>query len=267
MRQSYPLDDVIKKVGEPIKDLSSGQKLVAIDKKTGKLLKKSFFNQFLKDAEYYLVCSGTQANYEFIYSEKSGFSFTIKSQVSCNIENAEKIAEALCLETHPGIKLEQEITTYIRDFIREYREELLNNFSEDEDKAKKKLEDCIAGNVRKKIFLKIDDVQVSLDESKLKPHIIENQHFTILVNDCNEELDLELRAELIVDPENKIKAIFNYEKRNVLTKFVKESIKNYLHDNISLQKFYYELSFSVYEELKKYLNSVLKEQGLQIYLL
>jgi hypothetical protein len=266
MRQFYPLDEVIKKVSEPIKDLSSGQKLVAIDKKTGELLKKSFFNLFPKDAEYYLVCSGTQASYEFIYSEKSGFSLTIESQISCDIENAEKIAEALCLETHPGIKLEQKITKYVKECIRTHQEELLNNFSKDEDKAKKKLEDCIVQNVRKEIFLEID-VQVSLDERKLKPYSIETQHFPILVNDCNEELHLELRAELIVDPKNKIKAISNYEKRNGLTELVKESIQNYLYDNISLQEFYYELGFSVYTGLKKHLNSVLKEQGLQIRLL
>jgi hypothetical protein len=266
MIQSYPLDDVIRKVSEPIKEPSSAQKLVTIDKKTGKSLEKAFFKQFLKDTEYYLVSSRTQADYKFIYNDRvfgtGSFSLVIETQVSCDIENAEKIAEALCLETHPGVKLEQEITKYVGEFIRKHREEFLNNFPQ----AITKLTSFIVENVQKKILLAID-VQISLDGSKLKPYIIETQHFLILVKDCNEELDLKLRAELIVDPKNKIKAISNYEKRNGLNELVKESIKNYLHSNVSLQEFSYGLKTIVYEKIKNDLNSVLANYGFQVRVL
>ena len=267
MRQFYPLDKVIKKVPEPVKNLSSGQKLVSIDK-TGKALQnKSVLGinvgNLFKDAEYYLVSSGTQADDKFIYNDKvfgaGSFSFVIEYQVSCEIENAEKVAEALCLDTHPGAKLEQKIEKYVKDFIRKNREEFLNNFPQEI----KDLRNFLIDKVEADISLTID-VQISLDESKLNPFFIESQHFPVLVKDCNEELDLELRAELIVDPKNKIKAISNYDKRSGLSDLVKEEIKHYLLSNVSLQEFYYELKTSVYQKLKKHLDSILAEQGLQI---
>lgn len=270
MRQFYPLDKVIKKVPEPVKNLSSGQKLVSIDTKTGKALQnKSFLGigNWLKDAEYYLVSTGTQADDKFIYNDKvfgaGSFSLVIEYQVSCEIENAdenaEKVAEALCLDTHPGAKLEQKIEQYVKDFIRKNRYEFLNNFPQEIEKLKQ----LIIDKVKTEIFLTID-VQISLDQSKLNPFFIESQHFPVLVKDCNEELDLELRAELIVDPKNKIKAISNYDKRSCLSDLVKEEIKHHLLSNVSLQEFYYELKTSVYQKLKRHLDSILAEQGLQI---
>jgi len=267
MRQFYPLDKVIKKVSEPVKNLSSGQKLVSIDK-TGKALQnKSLLGMsvgnWFKDAEYYLVSSGTQADDKFIYSDKvfgaGSFSLVIEYQVSCEIENAEKVAEALCLDTHPGAKLEQKIEKYVKDFIRKNREEFLNNFPQ----GIKDLRNSLIDKIEADISLTID-VQISLDESKLNPFLIESQHFPVLVKDCTEELDLELRAELIVDPKNKIKAISNYDKRSGLSDSVKEEIKHYLLSKVSLQEFYYELKTSVYQKLKIHLDSILAEQGLQL---
>nr|MDZ8023048.1 hypothetical protein [Nostoc sp. SerVER01] len=253
-------------MNEPVKNLSSGQKLVTIDKSTGKALSnKSFLGigNLLKDTEYYLVSSGSRAEDKFVYSDKvfgtGSFSLVIEYQVSCEIENAQKVAEALCLAPHPGAKLQQKIEKYARDFIRKHRDEFINDFPQ----GIKNIIKFIIKEVETEVFLTID-IQISLDESKLKPYLIESQHFRVLVQDCNEELNLELQAELIVDPKNKIKAISNYDNRSSLSDLVKEEIKHYLFSTVSLQDFYYDLKTSVYQRIKTNLNLVLADQGLQI---
>lgn len=266
MKQFYPLDKVIKKVSKPVKNLSSDQTLVTIDKKTSKALpEKSFLGieNLLKETEYYLVSSDTQADDHFTYNDKvfgtGSFSFVIKYQVSCEIENAIKVAEALCLENHPGAKLEKKLEKYIKDSIRRNRDDFLDNFSQEIKNLRKFLVD----KVENEIGLTID-CEISLDGSKLKPTIIASKHFPVLVKDCNEELDLGLGAELIVAPDSQIKAISNYEKRSILPEFIREKVKQYLLENISLQEFYYKLKTDVYQKIKNHLNSIVAQQGLQI---
>lgn len=271
MEQFSPLDRVIKKVAESdTKNLSPGQILVRIDKETGKAVKnKSLFGigNFLKDIEYYIVSIGTQAEDKFTCKNKivgaGSFSLIIEYQVSCEeIENAEKVTKALCLDTNREAKLENKIEKYVRNFVRKNSDEFINDFSQAINDLKK----IIRNKVETELFLAID-CQISLDESKLKPFLIESQHLRVLVKDCNEELDIELRAELIVDPNNRIKAISNYEKRNGLSDLVKETTRQCLFRNISLQEFYYELKTSVYEKVKNHLNEILANLGFQIKVL
>jgi hypothetical protein len=264
MQQSYPLDKAIKKVSKSFTNLPPNQKSVTINKETRKVHRQNFLGGlFPANVEYYLITSDTEVGDSFTYNHKiidvGSFSLIVEYEVSIKIENAEKVAEALCLETHPGVRLEQHIRKHIKDSIRKNPEEFLKNFPQWLIGFRKSLADKIETDT----FLTIEDIQISLDESKLKPFLIESQHLPVLVKDYNEELDLELRLELVV--RNKIKAISNYEKRSSLSNFVKDEIKNYLFCNISLESFYYDLKTKDFiKKLKTHLDSVLVTQGLQI---
>lgn len=269
MNQHYPLDKVIKQISEPTKNLAAGQKIVTIDKKDDKaILGKSFFGvgNLFKDTKHYLISSNVQAEHSFTYNDKvfgaGDFSLIIEYQVSIEMKNAEKVAEALCLDNHPGIVLEQNIETCLRHYIHRNSEVFFSDFSQWIKDIKKFLVEKIWSELHLNI-----DVQISLDDSKLGSHLVEPQHILVLVKDCNEELDLKLKAELIVDPKNKVKAISNYEKRKNLSDVVKEEIKSYLLKNISLQEFYYELKTSVCQDLKIHLDSILVNYGFQLRLL
>jgi hypothetical protein len=269
MNQHYPLDRIIKQISEPTKNLSSGQKIVTIDKKTAKAMQgKSFFSigNLLKDTEYYLISSNTQAEHSFTYNDKvfgaGSFSLVIEYQVSIEMKNAEKVAEVLCIENHPGIVLEQNIEKCLRDYIRRNSE----SFSSDFPQGIKDIKRFVIEKIQSELSL-IIDVQISLDASKLEPYLVESQHILVLVKDCNEELDLKIKAELIVDPKNKVKAISNYERRKSLSAIVKEEIKNYLLKDIFLQEFYYKLKTTVCQKLKIHLDSVLVSYGFQLKLL
>lgn len=269
MNQHYPLDKIIKQISDPAKNLSSGQKIVTIDKKDYKaILGKSFFGvgDLFKDTEHYLISSNVQAEHSFAYNDKvfgaGSFSLIIEYQVSIEMKNAEKVAEALCLDNHPGIVLEQNIENCLRDYIRRNSEKFSSDFSQ----GIKDTKEFLIKKIQSELHL-IIDVQISLDDSKLGSYLVESQHILVLVKDCNEELDLKIKAELIVDPKYKIKAISNYEKRKNLSDVVKEEIKSYSLKNISLQEFYYELKTSICQNLKEHLDLILVNYGFQLRLL
>jgi hypothetical protein len=265
MQQSYPLDKAIKKVSKSFANLLPNQKLVTINKETGKVHRQNFLGGlFPANVECYLITIDTEVGDSFTYNHKlidvGNFSLIVEYEISIKIEDAEKVAEALCLETHPGVRLEQNIQKHIKDSIRENRKEFLENFPQ----WLITFRTALIGKVETDTSLTIEDIQISLDESKLKPFLIESQHFPVLVKDYDGELDLEIRVELVTDSRNKIKAISNYEKRSNLSDFVRSEINHYLSKNVLLQSFYYDLKTTVYQGLKGHLDSVLVSQGLKI---
>lgn len=265
MNQGTFLDRVIRQVHETTKANSYTEKVVIIDKKKGKAIpKKPLFGGNFK---FYIVANNDDAAniaerknlickvIDFANDCEIGISITYRA--SCNPGNEERVAEALCHSQSPSSELDNKIKKWIARFPQNNTASFLENYFFQVEQ----LREYLTNNVQEEVGISLH-LKISLDkEEQLRTFPIDNIQFSVYVNDCNDELSLQLSTELIVDEQNKVKAILNYGRELLLANVVKAEVKNYLSKNVTLHKFCYHLKDTVRQELLHNLNRILINYG------
>jgi len=270
------LDKVIKKIDKAVyqdcKDkLPKTKKIVVIDAKSGQSLdEKRFSLSFSQQRIYFLV--GNENNSEnFVISEirklpitdfASGRSIDInvRYRVSCHPGNEQAVALALFdKEKKPGEIFEDKLFSWLNkikfsDITTNFTEELLENL------ANKIVNTAKETGLNLELSLKLE-----LDESKrLKPYSPNSDNFSVLLKDFEEEVPFKFETRLIIPEDGKINAILNYNNLENLEGILQESIRDYLHENISLYDFCYKFDESVRSGLISYLDKNIKAHGRKI---
>lgn len=267
MSQANFLDTVIRKADAATKANSSTEKVVIINRKTGEVIPKK--RLFGGNLAFYLV---SNTNDDSNIAERQALPCNVKDfdnrelcifvtyWASCEPENEDKVAKSLCSDNLPGDELDKKIKKWIAKFTRNDAAGFIDNYFT----LKSELIKFVKANVQQEVGLNLE-MKLSLDkEDQLKPFPIEPIQFSVHVCDCDDELYLQLRTELILDEQNKVKAILNYGRDILLVNLVKIAVKKYLIKNITLHQFCYELKNTVRHELVKHLNRILSDYGRQV---
>ncbi len=272
MAQILALDTVIKKINAYEKPDADAQKIIIINAKNRKVVKKNILGSF-GNLRYYRVSNDSDALNIVDKIEIPGFrlpghensvdvSLSLMA-VSCRPGNEEQVASALFHKSDSPVKvLEGHI---IRWFI-EYSRYDLNRLIENYFKSRGGLQDEIKTWVLKETGLSLFQVTLSLDAEKSSgPIPVVKDHLAIRVKDYGEEQDLSLEAELEVDEGNKTNAILHYSKNQELNQLVLQEVRSYIKQNVSMQQFCTELNHGpVKEKLINHLNDALKPAGRKV---
>ncbi|MCL1469126.1 hypothetical protein [Argonema antarcticum] len=276
MSQTNSLVKVIREIDaktreEKAKAKSSDEKVVIIDKKKWQAVpKKPLFG----DLAFYLVCNNNDPSNiaerqalpyyltYFVTGEKLGISITYWA--SCEPGNEEKVAETLCRGKTLGEALDKKIEKWIADFTRNDASVFLENYSI----QLAKLREYVKIKVKEEVGINLE-LKLSLEkEAQLQPFTIPSFPMDVYVSDCDDTLELQIQTELIVDENNKVKAIFNDVKDALkwreLVKQFKSEVKNYLLRQITIDQFSYELKDTVRDQLVAHLNSILINYGRKV---
>jgi hypothetical protein len=270
MSQVYPLDNVIrlsKRPGKNQEDSHMG-KLIILDVNRKKVLGKDPKIKFGRDLRYYYVFFHTSARNETEYrigDFPSDQSIVVKIKYEAKVEpqNEETVVLSLYDGNNPGVVLNNLIENWIRDFIESkksngvqpildfynYRVELMEYL------CKKASQD--AGiSIEFSISLKY--------EEDLKEVEICSDNFPVRVKGYDDEINLAFKIGLAINEKNKIYAILNYTKLDSLEKFLQSKLKGYILENTTLDQFVFDLNGTLKDDLKRFLNEVLKEKGREV---
>ncbi|MDZ8260411.1 hypothetical protein [Nostoc sp. ChiQUE01b] len=261
MSQVYPLDKVIRKVDAATKaNFSNREKIVIIDSRSKEII-SGWKRLVTGNLAYYLVANTNDAanitECKALICQLKDFAndrevtISINYQASCQPGNEEKVAQSLCGDHKPGEQLAEKIQSYIDKFSRSKAADFIENYSINK---LIELQNFVQNEVTQEVGLKFD-LRLSLaNEEYLKPFSTGLIQFPVHVRDCTDDLDLQMQIELIVDEQNKIKALANFGKEVLLVNLVEEEVKKYLLENITLHRFCYELKNTVSNEVIAYLN-------------
>jgi len=272
MNTNNSLGKVIQEVDAKTKAISADEKIVIIDKKKWQAIpKKPLFGG---DLAFYLVRNDNDPSNiaertanpyyltYFITGEKLGIAITYWA--SCEAGNEEKVIAYLCRGKTLGEALDKKIEKWIADFTKNDASVFLENYS------------VQLARVREYVKIKVkEEVGINLElkltfekEAQLEPFTIPSFPMEVYVSDCDEPLQLQIQTELIVDENNKVKAIFNDVKNAAkwreLVRIFKNEVKSYLLHHITIDQFSYELKDTVRDQLVAHLNSILIDYGRKV---
>jgi hypothetical protein len=259
MSQRYPLDPVIRRVNysELPKPNSTSKKGVMLDKTGKHLPKKPLFGE----VRCYLVSA-----LDFARGEISGckiedistglaISLQVTYEVSCQLEQAVQVVQALHDGPHPGAVLEEFICRWLREFASSQKhkdEPFIQGYfhgikKQAEDKLKQRAKEDIGLMLEARLSLKHAD--------KIKQLQIHSQFFPVRVKDYSEELSLKIaEAMLQVNEDKKIYIVATNEQESQLQQLLQEKIGVFLRENVILQEFVYQLNGQLRDKLVTYLN-------------
>lgn len=273
MSQTRSLDVVIRKVEAGTRPNSSAEKIVVINHKKKKAMDRdSIFDRLLGDLSYYLVSNTDDSenvakyyvsvfNIEDIENDRS-VGLSISYWASCDPGNEKKVAEALCEGEHPGAALEKIIKKYIGAVIDHNEAKFIDSFFNE----RASLQNKISSRAQAELGLNLT-VKLNLDgeEIALRPLKIDTRFFPVRVKDFDEEQSLQVICELPVNEDNKIYAIAFRHRAVMLESVVKEVVRGFLGNQVSLEVFCTELNEkSVIPELTKRLNERLYREGRRV---
>lgn len=277
MSQANSLDKVIREIDAKTKDqkvkaLASDEKIVIIDKKKWQVIpKKPLLGG---DVAFYLVRNNNDPSNiaerqatpyyltYFVTGEKLGISITYWA--SCDPGNEDKVVQSLCRGKTLGDALDQKIEKWIADFTKNDAAVFLDNY----DAQLAQLREYVKIKIKEDVGIKIELRLAFEKEAQLEPFAIPSFPMEVNVSDCDDILDLQIQTALIVDSNNKVKAIFNdakdARKWPELVKQFKSEVKNYLLHHITIDQFSYELKDTVRDQLISHLDSILIHYGRKV---
>lgn len=182
----------------------------------------------------------------------------IDYEVSCPAGEEETVLYALCAgNLKPQEELERRIQTYVAEYSRLDGGRFIDSYTFEVPK----LTNLIINSIQRETGLCFR-ARIVLDrESEVQPFVIQPTSFSVRVQDCDDALDLQLNAELIVDEKEKVRAILAFGREFELANIIKDGIREYFRKNISIQQFYSCLSTSVRNEVSNHLNGLIAEYG------
>jgi hypothetical protein len=183
--------------------------------------------------------------------------------VKCENGNEEKIVLSLHKGETPTAVLNRLLHTLVLDFAAEKRKSggnLVLEFFQ----YREELKHHLAEKVMEKIGLEIEVVLDLEHEKDLDIFTVKSGDFPIRVKDYDKEISLKFEAGLKVNEKNRIYALLYYSKLNELEAYMREHIKKFTLENVSLHEFVYDLHSDYRKKLIAELDKKLDNQGREI---
>jgi hypothetical protein len=284
MSQTYPLDRVIRIVESGQPSNSPAEQIVVIDNESRQaieivdakgrtqlerigLLRRAFIER-----KYFLVANNSDIRNEAEgrvstfslrdFARKWTLGLDVSYLASCRPGNEAKVAEALCVGSHPGAVLNDLVTRWLKEFAGADPGDLIENYYS----RKTELEDYIAAKALDEAGMNLKVVvRLPSEREALEPIRIRALHFPVRAKDGEEEEPLKLEAEVQVDPQRKIYAVLYRSQSDRVEELIRTRTREFFAANVSLHKFHSELrSSGLKAELTSYLDAVLRPFGRKI---
>ena len=278
MPRVYVLDNVIMKLNEAdVSEQSSSltKKVIIIDAKTKQVLDKKPRITFGRQLEFFLVSNendprnvaeGSIPGFAIgDFSTDRKIDIFVKYQVSCPSGHEKDVAEALfdIDSATPGIVFEGKLLNWLKsyanqeirfsDFTTDYSRQLL-------DLQKHAITEAEVIGLRLRLRLSLE-----LDESnKLKPFPVDLGDFPVLLNDFEEEINFNCRANLSIAENGKVNAILSYGRLGELKNILQAEIQSYLRKHVSLYSLCYDFEEYIRRRLVANLDKTLASHGRRI---
>jgi len=263
------LDKIIRSVQSRPKVLSTSEKFVMIDCKTGKAVAARPWFGFGEVKSFLVVNENSDARMvevkvptipiqEIEHDDPIGLNFTC--WVSCPEGKEEALAEALYdPELTPSDKFERVIGRWVDDFVSHDPADFISHYF-----AKKKtLRDYIVERARTQMGLKMQ-LRFALDDEDNSFGIrdIITEPFLVRAKDYHEPQDVTIECKLEIEPSTKIYANVYRKRVPALTDALVHDTQSFFERNVTLEQFYDDLNQrDIVEPLKKILNDRLRQEG------
>ncbi|NER99808.1 MAG: hypothetical protein F6J86_39380, partial [Symploca sp. SIO1B1] len=276
--QTNSLDKIIREIDTKTVDAKNKsrfpeEEIVIIDRETWQAVPNKSWSWFRNLAFYLVSNTDNPTNVaerqarpyyltNFATGQKLGVSITYWA--SCDPGNEAKLVEALCRGKTPGDALDKKVEKWIADFTKNDASIFLENYPVQlarlREHVRIKLKEEVGVNLELKLSLE--------KEPQLEPFSIPAFPLEVYVSDCDEPLELQVQTELVVDDNNKVKAIFHdvndAQEWQELVKLFKSEIKKYLLQYINIDQFSYELKDTVRNQLVVYLDKIMVNYGRRV---
>jgi hypothetical protein len=266
MEQTYCLDKVIQRVDKSTQTSSPSRKVVQVDREAGP--RRRWFG---RDLKYFLVsntldnrnvaeCDGPVC-YVKHFATGRNIGIRVKYEAKCKPGNEERVARALGNGIHPGAALDEFISKWVIDFTTDASLDFIDNYYSQEPELRKYLAKCADGEVGLTLQFKL----MLEGERSLAPIELSSELFPVQVSDYPGEQNLKLTGRLQVEEEHKINAIVYSNRRHDLDRRIREHLREYFADKVSLQQFCDDLNKEAFRRgLEAFLNTWLKLEGRRI---
>ena len=248
MNSVNSLDKVIRKVdGNTKVNAGVTEKIIVLDKQTGdivptwkRLIRGNFLYYFVannKDTSNFVESKGLICKIKDFINDRE-VAISVNFRASCSVGNEEKLAKALLGNNHPGEQLAEKIQIFFDEFSRKKATDFIESYSINQ---LRELQNRVEKQVIEQIGLNFELRLALAYEEKIKPFSTGIIEFPVHVSDCNDELNLQLKIELVVDEQNKVKALANLGHEILLVNLIEQEIKKYLFEKTTLHKFCFHL--------------------------
>jgi hypothetical protein len=267
------LDNVIRTIDEAeAKNLviSDTKKLILIDKKTGKHLKKKPLFDFRGTLVRYIVhndrgsdnIARSEITTHKIVDKKGEISvnFTLIYFVRCPMHNEFRVAEGLFdVEKTPSVILEEHLIRAMHNFMDERYPQNADAFCRDYPRSKELMQDYIEQYITKVSGLHTE-IQIKIhNEDNIKDEY-RDKHISIMPNDSDEYIKVHFKANLQIEKLHEIYAMVHHAKRNNLESILEKEIKYWCRKHGTMHDIVYGSNI-LKSNLITYLNTVLIQYG------
>lgn len=263
------LDKIIRPVQSRPKVLSTSEKFVMIDCKTGKATAARPWFGFGEVKSFLVVNRNADVHtvehqvptipvHEIENDRSIGLNFTC--WVSCSEGKEEKVAEALYdPEQSVSDKFDRLIRRWVDDVVDVNPTDFIHRYFE----RKKELCDKIVELARTQIGL---NLQIRLvlegEDTSFAVREIKTESFHIRVKDYHEQQDLNITCQLDIEPSTKIYANVYRKRVDRLKDTLMRQTQLFFEHNVTLEQFYDDLNQrEIVDPLKKVLNERLRREG------
>lgn len=266
MTEDGALDKVIREVSQAVMPRSRAERRIIIDTAVGRVVESA---SEAYAARFFIVTNNSlgsdAAKYEVVLTlgldDDRSLGIRVNCLISCNAGYEGEAALALSSGPSPAESLKKAIEDWVRVYTSGRGSEFMNNYPDERER----LEEYITALAFSDLGL---DIQATvslggedlLETIKLWPMV-----FPVQVNDHAEEQKLRVKGNLLIDEENKARAIFYGSDGVALEEVVRGGIQEYFARNVSLKQFCTNLhGDSFRDEVIQCLNLKLKPLGRKV---
>ena len=266
MMQTKPLSEIVRLVPDHVEAKSNYEQRVVINTDTGQAVSEVGFFQSLYGNFKTFIVSNTRNQQKTISGQKSlkyreaseEITFTIEYQGGCPPGCELQLAQFFSRTAEPDKTISDSLGKWLIEYFSTNNHKI-DQFYGEEDNAARDLAAKAQSEygLALTITLKVDN-STQLDTVDVGPLVLSSR---LLGSD--EEEQLSVKAELEVDPQNKLRAMLS--RNTSLNELLKREVKQYLAAHVTLQTYYDHLnSDRIKQELRDHLNRPLKQFGRRV---
>lgn len=273
-----PLARVIREVDRSAQPKPYTEKLLTVKRTSSGLSissESSFLGSFFgKQPVYYIVANNSEAvnivDGQLLCTlrhpeNRNSVDIMVGYEVSCPKDQEEEVLRAMyllgCEEgIQPQTVLDNAIKKCVATFGRRAGDRFINDYHYTVPELRSELTEQIS-QMTKLSFRP----WVSLDgEEHLEAFVIQPVKIGVRVQDCEDQLSLQMEARFGVDRYNKVQAVRSIGREFELANLLKRNIRTYLRTNVSIKSFQTELSGLVRDRITTSITEQLTQYGRQI---
>ncbi len=262
MSQASCLDPVIRTVDAVTQAQRPGEKRVIVNANTRTAVSAAQVRQ-ASAPKYFLVSTAAVARCQTLviyFGDTDGgraSGLRVACEARCAEGREERVAEALCDDSSPGVVLVGKIRRWVREYIGRQPEAFIGRFFE----AKRELEARLTARALAETGLDVTaEVSLCSEEEVARYARLGPMRLSFELCDFAGPVDVTLRAELVAEPEDPSNAVPPRVDGTRLEELARQSARQYFKEQVGVQRFYGQPA-AVAAELKEHLNMALSHLG------